>query len=566
MKNSPFQDLQQAYLFQDLPDTALQELFQLQRQETYQNGQAILREGTRTDGIYLIVDGEIELSRKTKEANKTLFTLQSGDVLGEAELFFSERRMVSARARAETTVLFWEKETFFDFMASYPEAIQRLKHSAYSRRIAFQRAFTWLAEGEVIHTLTRRHPVHLLQGLSLPAALVIASIPLAVHSAHNQLPPLLWVAIFMAITGSGWTVWRILDYFNDFYILTNQRAVWLEKVIGVYERRQETPLQWVLSTGVSATVLGRMLGFGDIHIRTYTGQMSLTQVPDPPFFVDQLEELWSGFKQLQGQVDRDAMLHTIAQRLAGDSEEDRDANLSPADAEAKTEAKIGLDQWSFRTRFENEGVISYRKHWAVLFRGLLLPLALSLLTIFMIVLRLTGSLAVFNDERFLLYTLPMALIFLFWTSYRYMDWANEIFQITPTQIIDIHKKPLGQETRKVASLENILGTEVNQKGLLGLILNFGDVTTRVGTSEFVFEGVLNPNAVQQDIVRAQNAFLQRRSKNEQHQRQMEVVEWLSAYHEETQAEHSGSDEPKSEFDNDLTSQNHSGPGPAPESS
>jgi len=562
MKKTSYQALQQAYVFQDLTDTALQDLFQLQRQEIYQKGQAVLQEGTLTDGIYFIVDGEIELSRQGKEKPVPLFSLFGGDILGEVEFFFSDRRTVSARAVSETIVLFWEKETFLNFIDLYPAAKQRLKYSAESRRLAFKLGFGWLAEGEVIHTLARRHPLHLVQGLILPVVLLFASILLAIHSAQNQLPPLLWIAIFMGITGAGWIIWSILDFFNDFFILTNQRVIWLEKVIGLYERRKETPLQWVLSTGVNATFFGRLLGFGDIHIRTYTGQMVLTHVPDPPFFIDQLEELWRLLKQLQDEVDRDAMLTTIAQKLGSTADEDQEYNLTAGEAGIKTDPEIGLDQWSFRTRFESEGVISYRKHWAVLLRGLFLPVILTMITVTLVILRISGSLTIFNDERFLLYTLAMIFVFLFWTGYRYVDWANEIYQITPTQIIDIHKKPLGQETRKVAPLENILGTEVNQKGILGLLLNFGDVTTRVGTSEFIFEGVLNPNAIQQDIVRAQNAFLQRRNKTEQHQRQMEVVEWLSAYHEETQIGQSGSEEPQSEKENDTSSSDHSGPGAA----
>ncbi len=126
-----------------------------------------------------------------------------------------------------------------------------------------------------------------------------------------------------------------------------------------------------------------------------------------------------------------------------------------------------------------------------------------------------------------------ALIPLFsWWIYRYVDWANDIYQITPEQIIDIYKKPLAREMRKVAPLENILGTEVDRKGIVGIMLNYGDVITNVGTEQFTFEGVYDPVGVQQDIVHAQEAFLQRRSDRERSQRRDEMVELLDIYHDQ----------------------------------
>ena len=123
---------------------------------------------------------------------------------------------------------------------------------------------------------------------------------------------------------------------------------------------------------------------------------------------------------------------------------------------------------------------------------------------------------------------PLAL----WWLYQYVDWANDIYQVTAAQILDVYKKPLAREVRKVAPLENILGTEVAQRGILGLLLNFGDVVANVGTEKFTFQGVFDPTSVQQDIVRAQEAFNERKKEKERRERREEMVEWLSAYHKE----------------------------------
>jgi hypothetical protein len=34
--------------------------------------------------------------------------------------------------------------------------------------------------------------------------------------------------------------------------------------------------------------------------------------------------------------------------------------------------------------------------------------------------------------------------------YQYVDWRNDIFQLTPNQVIDLDRKPFGRESRRAA--------------------------------------------------------------------------------------------------------------------
>jgi len=68
-----------------------------------------------------------------------------------------------------------------------------------------------------------------------------------------------------------------------------------------------------------------------------------------------------------------------------------------------------------------------------------------------------------------------------------------------------------------------------------MMFNFGDVVANVGASSFTFDGVLNPSAAQQDIVRAQESLVDRRTQTDRKRRQDEMVEWLAAYHQQTNA-------------------------------
>jgi predicted lipid-binding transport protein (Tim44 family) len=183
-------------------------------------------------------------------------------------------------------------------------------------------------------------------------------------------------------------------------------------------------------------------------------------------------------------------------------------------------------------RFEDQGVITYRKHWAVLLRQLLPPTALLLLLFIFLILQIGGLVEFLSFNQLLLSSVIVSVILILWWLYRYADWVNDIYQITPSQIVDVNKKPLAREVRKVAPLENILGTEVDRKGFIGIMLNYGAVITNVGTEQFTFRGVYDPANVQQEIVQAQEAFLEREAETQRRQRREEMVEWLSTYHEE----------------------------------
>ncbi len=123
-----------------------------------------------------------------------------------------------------------------------------------------------------------------------------------------------------------------------------------------------------------------------------------------------------------------------------------------------------------------------------------------------------------------------------------------MYQISRTHILDVYRKPLGRELRRAAPLENILSTEVDRRGLVGLLLDFGEVRVNVGTEQLDFEGVLHPGMVQQDIVRAHESFLAQQEESERERQRREMVEWLGVYHDEIASE---TPEPNEDRDQDV---------------
>jgi hypothetical protein len=118
-----------------------------------------------------------------------------------------------------------------------------------------------------------------------------------------------------------------------------------------------------------------------------------------------------------------------------------------------------------------------------------------------------------------------------WWLYNFLDWRNDIYRITTDRVIDSERRPLGTEITKSAPLENILSMDYERIGLLGVMLNYGNVLINVGAeSKFIFYGIHNPARAQSDIFNHIMALRRRKQLAEAKQEWDRVSDWLAAYH------------------------------------
>jgi hypothetical protein len=183
-----------------------------------------------------------------------------------------------------------------------------------------------------------------------------------------------------------------------------------------------------------------------------------------------------------------------------------------------------------KIRFEDSNVVTYRKHWFILVRNTFKQFVLTVLLLSAPVLwaNLFGQwLPVSGMSLWLLFL----LIVLAWWLYDYVDWANDVYKVTPDQIIDIYKKPIGKELRKSAPLDSIMSTSYERRGILGLILNYGVVKIKVGAEVFDFVDVFDPPQVEQDIIRRLGVRKQKKSEADKVAEAEKMGAWLANYYE-----------------------------------
>lgn len=539
--------LKKVHLFYGLDDEELEAIAEEMQEVAVPDGEVVFAQDSPSESFYLIYRGSVRIVRKQKDKEFQLAVLVSSDYFGEMGLIARRKRSGTVTATSDTTLLVLPRENFEKLFKKSPQLRLNMDVAVRSRHLARTLRFNWLRRDEVIYFLARKHPVVLYEMLILPVFALV--VPFGLFYANFFIAPLfivLLAATLSLLAVAGWIVWTVIDWGNDYYIVTNQRVVWLEKVIGIYDSRQESPLSTILSVSVETSQLGRILDYGDVIIRTFVGRIAFTQVTHPEQAQHMIEEYWNRTKEQATSMEKEAMKNAIRRRIGlpvppPPKPVTPPENPPPAQPRPKTLDAILrlLGSSSLKMRYEFGDHVVYRKHWVVLFLHAWVPFLATFGLIFMLLWRMVElafdparvlfSFQTGFDTWVVVYFLAF-FPFAGWLIYKVMDWSNDKYEVTSEQIIDIDRKPFGTESRNAAQLESILGTNYVRHGILGNIFNFGTVQITVGGTKLVFEDVMDPASVQSDIDRRRMARSASQNAAKVAAERERMAEWLAAYH------------------------------------
>lgn len=498
-------------------------------------GQRLFSQGEPGETFFVVFSGKLRItSGLPGEPEQTLGVVGPGDYLGEGSMLYGRPRSASATAIEPTIVLQMVRQKFYDLFQKYPGLLPYLMAVVESRRLARQLHFSWLGPDETIYLLLRRHRVYLVVQLIAPVLVGWLSIPfLYVGVVAGEV----YIRVSAAVLGliilliaALWGIWRWIDWGNDYYIVTDQRVLALQKVVGLYESIQEAPLATVLSVGTQTESLGRFLKYGTVMISTFIGRIAMEQVENPTVLAALVEEQVARGKSAAQRAETAAFDQYIRQRIGMGAPPPPPKPAPPPAAPAPLSLGRAFANWLHRLfvmRYEVAGSVIFRKHWIFLLAEAWKPTLGILAAFFVLFTGLAGWIPVF--VALLVWFLAMAG-FSFWWWYEYTDWRNDIYQINDDQIIDIEKKPFGKEEKRVAQLENVASIRHERKGMSAVLLNFGDVVATVGAEKFTFDAVYNPSGVEHEIF---HRIIQRKRKQRDAEliRQREYIgDWLAAYH------------------------------------
>jgi CRP/FNR family transcriptional regulator, cyclic AMP receptor protein len=88
-------------------------MLQIASYETFEDGKVIFAEGSNGDWIYVIEEGEVEISQNRDGRRVVIEVLKAGEIFGEIAYISKTPRSATATAKGTTTVGIVDR-TFFD--------------------------------------------------------------------------------------------------------------------------------------------------------------------------------------------------------------------------------------------------------------------------------------------------------------------------------------------------------------------------------------------------------------------------------------------------------------------
>ncbi len=525
--------LRNNHLFRKLSEADLLALADQFEASTVGADSIIFKQGDRGDSFYIVMEGKVRVIREQRRTERELAVLVRGDYFGEEALVTHRQRSATVQALTDVTLLRLTQEQFNYFVRRMPHLRDNFKVSIESRRLSRVKPLEWLNPGEVVYVMARRNRIFLYIRLILPGFALLGSLILFYYLYFDLLPGMDTGKIIggLAIAVSlFWLVWNDVDWGNDYFIVTNQRVVRLEVVVGLYDSRTEAPLNTVLSVGIDTDQIGRFLGYGNVLVRTFTGPILLHHVAHPDQVASMVEEYWQRAKTTAKVENEQAIQQAIRDRLKPHPITAPKPPPPPRKPSMARRVYASLFSDFIKVRIDQEGSVTYRKHWYVLVRKIWQEGVLLLAILAFLAIRLPGVITFPSLGATIALVTLIGIIDLAWFLYDYQDWRNDIYRVTADQVIDIEKKPFSTEQKKSAPLESILSIEYERMGFLGVLLNFGIVKITVGGTKFDFYYVYNPSQVQQDIFRRMEERKVKKAQAEAAAERERLSEWIVAYH------------------------------------
>lgn len=538
-------------LFQDLQgerrELELYRIADLVHDQVFGNGEWIFRQGESSDRLLLVLEGRIRLTKVDPEGlTREVGWLNVGDVAGETGLLVGDFHDVIATAEGQVRVLYLLRDDFSKLLAERPRLWQHLNISADVAERRKVRPYDWLRDDEWVVAEVQRHWSRLVRQIFAPLVFVALLGPVFYVLVGSQKPAiavlgvvlgLLIIAMFVA------TMWQYLNWRNDYFVLTTQRVVHIERVGLFRTDSEEGSLDMIQDVyEVRAGLTANILNFGNLVLQTAgeTVDIDMDNLPNPSRVREMI------FQQIERSRARDILRargqirELLARRLRIEKSPPPEAGEVTPPARAKRRMWLLLPfsmLWEYLfppswSESGDGGTITLRRFWfAGIPRYVLAGLPL-VLTTFVGGYFLLQSLGELDSIAGPVAWLVAEAIFLGVFLYIVEDWRNDYFELTPTHVIEVDQRPLLLGvTRREARLDRIQNLSFHIPGVLAKLLKYGHVQFETAGREGTFEmrWLRDPARIRTKISDYQYQFTQRQRRVDEMRRQEELLSWFATY-------------------------------------
>lgn len=567
--------LEQHPLFKELTEEEIEALALITDEVRYENGAMVAYQGDVADSLYIVKSGRLYAEARKNDIEQDSYVVNSknyltGDYFGEDWLFVPNVHPANVKADSRqgnpAILLIINGTNFVRFLNQYPGALQELapetEEIEEEERLvaglpdqAFAEAQKLFAKAkrrrsaisilpdELVQFSARRSHWYLLVQIFFPL-LGLIFIPALIFFFFNGQPPEAflfrvrsWVTGFFFLVFLAILLFQILDWSNDYFVVTNKRVVHREFDLRTFRVDIKTArIDQVQSVEVlKPTFLANMLNFGTVRITTASafGTIFFDNIDDPIRVKNTLDRQSKMVKTLDASREQTLLRQTFSDHFAVRPQYEpigeKAAPLPPVRPAYEDSLWYRFRQ-RYYWRVETEDAIIYRKHYIVILIRSIVPVSIGLLTM------LLAFVLIAYFQFTLRQLLPFLVVILagdlLWLIWRIEDWRNDMFQLTDRLIVDIDRRPFGfGESRKQALLSNIQNVNAYTPGLIQTIFNYGNVEieTAGAESNLVFENIPYPSVIQSDIFAQLENMLDQQNRRQRGTRHKEYALLLDVY-------------------------------------
>jgi len=538
--------LRRSHVFAKLTDTELKELAGYVGLARLRPGDVLYRQGEIDPTFYILYRGEAIVRTRDEGSNeRPVAYLKAVNVAGEASLFLKEPRDVTVEATTDTAWLYLTRQDLDLFLDKNPKAAEHVTPKEEVRARRRLPHLAWMEPGEQMVLQRRRHWFVLLYRLIPPLLLLAVAVIVELFSLGFNPGLFQGFSLLFLIAAGLWTLWRVIDWLNDFYYVTTQRVAHLEKTLGLMETRTEAPLDKVQNVAIDQGPIGNMLGYGNLVVETASAarvsRVVFDHVGDPE---DVQQRIFEQMRRLGAREVLESR-RMIRSRL----ETHLDMGISPQiprpaiPSEAPTgEALPSPPPWwrrllgatigqMFWIEQRTDGQVTWRKHWLKLLQVIWLPLLLSVVAIvlFVVALPLAAGAPLVIVLLLVLVAAPVG-----WLWWNWNNWGNDLYIVTDDRIIDTERLPLGfRSSRTETTFDKVQNVNFVIPGVMANFFKFGTVTVYTAGVEgkLDFEWIKDPARVQREIFTRLGAYEDRQARRRREEHWEMMPEWFAIYEE-----------------------------------
>lgn len=112
--------------FDGMTDEELDSISKRVFEKSYKKGSTLFVEGMAGEVFYIVVDGGVDIIKKTKDGEAVIASIKAGEIAGEMSLIDSSPRTASGKTNSDSRLIVITKKNFNEILDSDPKIAAKI--------------------------------------------------------------------------------------------------------------------------------------------------------------------------------------------------------------------------------------------------------------------------------------------------------------------------------------------------------------------------------------------------------------------------------------------------------